>query len=174
MVNAQNRTLGVITDQGGNGGLVFLDASGKPCVTIAAGPGGYIDLNAASPAIRVAGANGQEGLTLSATNASATVKLRNGIALTSAAQGGQLTLATAKGSTALQIDAQTEGGRLTGYDSGKSTQFELKSEGGEGVLSLFKKDSEAGFQAHGTGSAEIKREKETLWKVPDSLLSGDW
>lgn len=174
MVNAQNRTLGVITDQGGNGGIVLLNASGKPSVTIAAGPGGFIDLNAVSPAIRVAGANGQEGVTLSATDSSAMMKLRSGVTLSSTNLGGLLTLSTQKGGAALQFDSQAEGGRITGFDSGKATQFELKSDGGEGVLSLFKKESEAGFQARGSGSGEIRREKETLWKVPDNASSGDW
>lgn len=166
MVTPTNRVIGVITDQGGNGGIVLINSNGKPSLTMSAGTGGFVDVSAATPAIRVLGPNGQEGATLTANDGSASLKLKTGAALSSNNKGGLLLLGTQKGTPGLQLDTQAEGGRLTGFDEGKSMQYELKSKGGEGVLSLFKKDSEAGFQAGGAGSAEVRRDKETVWKVP--------
>lgn len=164
MVNAKNRVLGVISERDGNGGLVLFDAAGRPSVSVMAGPAGFVEINAGAPVLRVGGPTGQ-GVVITANEASASLKLRNGVSLVSADKGGQLSINSAKGAPALQLDSHN-GGTIVGQFEGKSVSFELKSDAEGGLLSLYKEGSEAGFQASGSGSAMVRRDKETLWKVP--------
>jgi|GEM_PF-4360161 len=167
LVNAQNKTLGVIVDQGGNGGIVLLNNQGHPSVMMLAGQAGIVEINAQSGlAIKMNGPSGKNGLELLVTDKSATVKVRDGVAITSGTDGGHVHVMDSKGTVSVRIETGAGGGRIVGSDKGKSTLFELDGKDNEGVLSLFKKDSDAGFKAQGSGSAVIKKDKETLWKIP--------
>ena len=168
MVNAQNRTLGVILDRGGNGGIVLLNNQGRPSVTLFAGQAGFVEVNAMTgPEIKVNGPSGKDGVVLSATDSSATVKARDGVALTADNNGGHVSILDSKSILGVKMETSAGGGRIVGYDKSKASLFELSGKDSEGVFSLFKKDSEAGFQAWGSGSAIIKKNKETLWKIPE-------
>jgi hypothetical protein len=167
LVNGQNRTLGVFTVQAGNAGLALFDSRGRPSVMIMSGQAGSININASDgPTIRMSGQSGRDGVVMSTNDTVSSIKLREAVTLTSANDGGRLTVADTKGSPTVRIVSSAEGGRITGYDKGHSTIFEILTKGDSGELSLYKKDSQAGFTAQGSGSAKIVHDKETLWKIP--------
>lgn len=167
MVNAQNRTLGVIVDQGGNGGIVLFNNQGRPSVTMIGGPAGLVEMNAQTgPSIRLTGPSGGESVSLTGGDASASLKLKEGLALTSGTEGGRVLVNDGKANASLRLESSAAGGRIVGFDKAKSSLFELTAKENEGVLSLSSKDAEPGFQAWGSGSSIIKKDRETIWKIP--------
>lgn len=167
MVNSQNRTLGVILDQGGNGGIVLLNSQGRPSVTMIGGPAGLVELNAQTgPSIKMSGPSGGDSVTLTGGEATASLKLASGLALTSGTDGGHVLVNDGKANQSLRLEASAAGGRIVGFDTAKSSLFELTAKDEEGVLSLSSKNAEPGFQAFGSGSSVIKKDRETIWKIP--------
>ena len=167
MVNQQNRTLGVILDLGGNGGIVLFNNQGRPSVTLSAGGAGTIEANAQSgPILRVTNPAGTEGVSLSGADGAVGLKVGQGVTVTSGKDGGRIVVNNSKGKASLQMENSASGGHFTGTDHAGSSMFELRAVADSGQLRLFKKDSEPGFEASGTGTATIKQAKEVLWKIP--------
>jgi len=167
LVNGQNRTLGVFTVQAGDAGLVLFDSRGRPSVTILGGQAGSVEINASmGPSIRMSGATAKEGIVMTSNDTTSSLSLRDSVKISGANDGGRMSIGDPKGNQTVRVDSGPEGGRITGYDKAHSTIFEILAKGDSGELSLFKKDSQAGFSAQGSGSAKIVHEKETLWKIP--------
>lgn len=167
LVNGQNRTLGVITDTGGNGGLVLFNAGGRPSVSIMSGGSGQVIIDANNgPVMRFTDATAKENVLINANQGKPVIKLRDNLVLTSEGDGGRIVLSDVKGNNGLRLDTTSDGGRLTLYDKSHATVGLLIAKPTEGWFGLFDKTAQTGFEASGSGTATISHDKEVLWKIP--------
>lgn len=167
IVNARNRVLGMFAESQGNGSLILNNSEGQPAVFIAASSQGIVIVGGTNaPSLTILGPKGTEGVNIAATEREASVVLRGGTKFSSSDSGGRVTLFDPGKVAGIDLAAERSGGRLTLSDSSKKKLFELKCVEGAGSLALFNEEGETGFKAIGSGSAEIQKDKETLWKVP--------
>ncbi len=173
MVDERNRVIGMILNQPSGAGLVLLDGSGRPSVSLLAGGQGQIALNTnANAVIRVSGPAGKDGFSATATDSSVVVKMLQGLELTAANDGGRIFVSNAKGGHGVRIDTTADGGRVTGFDKDQRAIADLSPKGGTAILNLFGKEAKPGFSASGDGSAAVTKGEETLWKVPKDEGTG--
>ncbi len=166
MVTEQNRTIGVLFEQGGSGGLVLFDGGGQPSVLLQAGPGGKLDVNLTAEATLRLGRQGERtAVRLQVTDAQSTVRLGQSFTATTGPDGGRLTLSDARNTSTARLDGTPDGGRLTMYD--RAGQAVFATAVGKDGASLEVRDAkgELGFRA-APGRLTVQSGEEVLFAVP--------
>lgn len=166
-VNSQNRTIAMMLEQGGNGGMVFLSSNNRPSISLMSGNTGQMLLDGGNgPAIRFTDAQGKEAVSLNMNQGKPFLKLKDSIMMVAESDGGRIFLKDPQGNNSVRIDTTPDGGRVTGYNKAQATLFMLENKDGEGTVNLLNKDGQTGFRAGGNGTAAVMKDKETIWKVP--------
>lgn len=167
LVNGQNRTIGAIVDQGGNGGIVFMNSSNRPSVQILAGNAGQVFVDGGNgPSLRMLDPASKELISLNTLQGRPTIKLKDTLDLVADTDGGRILIKSPQNTNSLRLDNTSDGGRITGFDRSQATLFSLENKNGEGIFTLKDKEGSPGFQAAGTGTASVTKDKEVIWKVP--------
>jgi hypothetical protein len=167
IVDYSNRLLGMLGEQGGGTFLTLMDSSGRPSVSILAGPGGQAVISCQSSAsLKVMAGTGAQTATLEASSAGPSLQLGNLVTLTGTTDGGRVTVNDRQGQAALRLDSTSEGGRLVGQARGGKTLFEMMGGADGGRLTLRSSDGQAGFQAVAGAQILLSKGDKTLFRAP--------
>ena len=171
LVTEQGHPVGMIGQRGGNGVFILLDSSGQPSITLNAGAGGKVTVNAESEAnLMMNTANNGSGVRLSTSSAASQLSfLRGGQAATAisdAPTGGRLVIGARSNRPAVELSAGTGGGQLNLLNDAGTSFIQLLLNENAGRMQISDPASSTIFTLNGKGSAFIRRGEETIWSVP--------
>lgn len=171
LMTEQGRPVGVIGNRNGNGVLILFDAAGQPSVTIGAGAAGKIALTAESgAALNLSTAGNERTASLTATSSQSQLSLSRpgqaGSTVSDSANGGRLTLMSRAGKPAAEVFAGNGGGQIALNNDGGINLIQMLFFEGYGRFDVKDPSSKSAATVFGTGSAQIKKGDEIVWKAP--------